>query len=295
MKYDTFLGIEKKYSEFRTAKFVILLVPFEKTTTFQKGTKYGPKKFLEASYQVELFDEELLIEPYRAGIATKSFVYSNSSVKNYLNNLSQYLYREILSRDKIPFGIGGEHTISTGLIGGVKKKYAEFSVLHIDAHSDLRDEYEGSLYNHACVARRWLELGVNTVQVGIRNISKEEYNFYQNNRDKLQIFFVKDYPAGLEPEKVLPYLKENVYITIDLDGFDVSVIRGTGTPEPGGLLWYPTLRLFETVIKNRNIVGFDIVELMPVKEEKISEFIAAKLCYKLISYYTYYNKLHLID
>lgn len=295
MKYDTFLGIEKKYSDLKTANFVVLLVPFEKTTTFQKGTKYGPKKLVEASYQVELFDEELVYEPYKAGIATKNFVHNNKNVKNYLDNLAQYVYREIVSRDKIPFGIGGEHSISLGLIGGIKKKYNDFSVLHIDAHGDLRDEYEGSPYNHACAARRWLDFDVNTVQLGIRNISKQEYDFYQRNRDKLHIFFAKDYPNGPEVERVLPYLKKDVYITIDLDGFDVSVIRGTGTPEPGGLLWHPTLKLLETVIKNRNILGFDIVELMPIKGEKISEFIAAKLCYKLISYYTYYNKLHFID
>lgn len=293
MKYDTFLGIEKKYADFKTAKFIVLLIPFEKTTTFQRGTKYGPQKFIEASYQVELFDEELVFEPYKVGIATKRFkaINNNTNIKKYLDMLGEYVYKNILLYNKIPVSIGGEHTISAGIIQGIQKKYDEFSVLHIDAHSDLRSEYGSSHYNHACAARRWIEYCTNTVQLGIRNISKEEYDFYQQNKDKLQIFFAKDYPNGPDAESVLSYLKKDIYITIDLDGFDISVLRGTGTPEPGGLFWYPTLQLLQTIIKNRNLIGFDIVELMPIKKEKISEFVAAKLCYKLISYYTYYNKL----
>lgn len=290
MKFNTFLGIEEKYSDFTSAKFVVVLVPFERTTTFQKGTKYGPQKFIEASYQVELFDEELLFEPYKAGIATKKFEYSNrGDIKKYLNKLENYIYTEILLFDKIPVIIGGEHSISPAVISAIKRKYPEFSVLQIDAHSDLRNEYEGSIYNHACATRRWLEYTNNTVQIGVRNISSEEYNFYQQNREKLQIFFAKDYPNGPPPELILPYLKEKVYITIDMDGFDISVIRGTGTPEPGGLLWYPTLKLLETIMKKRKVVGFDIVELMPIKGEKVSEFITARLCYKLIAYHTYYQ------
>ncbi len=294
--YNTFLGIDKKYSNFKTSKFVILLVPFEKTTSFQKGTKYGPQKCVEASYQVELFDEELLFEPYKVGIATKKFRCKKiSSIKDYLKELEKYIYKHILSYDKIPFAIGGEHTISVGLIGGLKHKYKDFSVLHLDAHSDLRNEYEGSPYNHACAARRWIEFGVNTVQLGIRNISKEEYNFYQQNTDKLKIFTAPEILGDFNPENILPYLKTDVYITIDLDVYDICVIRGTGTPEPAGLPWYPTLKILEHIIKSRNIIGFDIVELMPLKSEKISEFITAKLCYKLISYYTYHKKLPLTE
>ncbi|MFN7181493.1 MAG: agmatinase [Planctomycetota bacterium] len=294
--YTTFLGIEKKYADFKTAKFVIILLPFEKTTSFQKGTKNGPYKLLEASYQVELFDEELLFEPYKVGIATKTFLYQkNVPVEGYLKKVEEYTYTHILSYNKIPIAVGGEHTVSIPLIASIKRKYSDLSVLHLDAHSDLRNEYENSPFNHACAARRWSELGVNTVQLGIRNISKEEYDFYLHNKDILHIFFAREILNEFNPEKILQYLKDNVYITIDLDGFDISVIRGTGTPEPGGLLWYPTLKILEYIIKNRNVVGFDIMELMPLGEEKISEFVAAKLCYKLIAYYTYHKQLPLIQ
>jgi agmatinase len=296
-KFKTFLGIEKKYSNFANSKFVVLLIPYEKTTSFQKGTKKGPEKFLEASYQVELFDEELLFEPYKVGITTLTFPFPNKNIspQKYLNTLSKYTQERILNNNKIPFGIGGEHTVSIGLIKALKTKYNDFSVFHIDAHADLRDEYEDSPYNHACAARRWTELGVNTVQCGIRNISKSEYEFYKNNPQKIKIIFANEIVNDIDPDKILPYLKENVYITIDLDGLDISIMRGTGTPEPGGLQWYPTLKILKEIIKTKNVIGFDIVELMPLKEEKSSEFVAAKLCYKLISYYTYFKKLPLLD
>lgn len=253
--------------KFEEAKVAILPVPYEKTTSYKKGTKNGPKKILEASNELELYDEELEKETYTVGITT-------------LNEISSLEELEKLNLDKFTIAIGGEHSISFPLIK--KHNQENLSILQIDAHADLKDSFENNKFSHACVMRRIFEINKNITQVGIRSLSKEEHRFIKEN--KINTFFMKDLVYKRDYiENILSTLKGNVYITIDLDGLDPSIIPDVGTPEPGGLRYYQLLNLLKEVFKQKNVIGIDIVEFSP-KENTNSDYIVAKLIYKLIGY-----------
>jgi len=282
-----FLGLSKEYSSYTNSKIVILQVPLEKTVSYGKGTKNGPAEILKASHYVEFFDEELNRELcFEKGICTlEQLRFGNLGIKKSIDKLYTEIQKHIAA-DKFVVTLGGEHSLSFAPIKAHFEKYSELSVLQIDAHSDFRDKYEGSKYSHASVMARVAEFTKKIVQVGIRSQCKEEYNFIRGNN--INTFYsreIRENKFGNNwQKKVVDVLNENVYITFDVDGFDPSVISSTGTPEPGGLYWDETMNLLKLVGKEKNIVGFDVVELAPSTDDISSNFNSAKLVYKLLNY-----------
>ena len=275
--YDADLNIDPK----------VIVVPFglEKTVSYGSGTRNGPNEIIKASHQVELFDEELNKEPYKEiGIKTLKPFPIKKKIEQALNQLSK-INEEIINNNKFPMVLGGEHSITPGSIKPIVKKYKEITLLHFDAHADLRESYLGEKFSHASAIKRCLDYNnVKVISFGIRNLSKPEMNFYNKNRDRIQIFWAKD-KNNWDLSQIDKYFKnKTVYITFDVDGLDASVMPATGTPEPGGLLWEEVLPIIKKVCKISNIVGADINELAPIKNFDCYNFLAAKLAYKILAY-----------
>ena len=278
-----FLGYEAK----QKIENKVVVVPFglEKTVSYGGGTKNGPKEIIKASHQVELFDEELKKEPYKEiGIKTlKPFPIKNK-ISSALDQLSK-INEEIIRKNKFPIIFGGEHSITPGSIRPFVKKYNEITLLHFDAHADLRESYNGEKFSHASAIKRCLDFkNVKVVSFGIRNLSRTEMNFYENNRNRIEIFWGKDKKEWKLDRLENIFKDKNVYITFDVDGFDSSIMPATGTPEPGGLLWEDVLPIIKKVCQISNIVGADINELAPIKNFDSYNFLVAKLAYKILSY-----------
>jgi agmatinase len=279
MKTTNFGGIPKKYDNPENAKIVILPVPYDGTSTWIKGADKGPAAILEASANMELYDIETDSEVYLKGIYTAKPVKENTSPEKMTVEVYETALKYV-SDKKFLVTLGGEHSVSVGAIQAYAEEYKNLTVLQLDAHSDMRPEYEGSRYNHACAMSRAVEC-CPVVHVGIRSMDVEEKKYIEPHR----IFYAEK--RLTDPgwnEKVLDLLSENVYITIDLDVFDPSIMPSTGTPEPGGLFWYEVLNLIRKVNSKCNIVGFDVVELCPNKIDKAPDFLASKLIYKILSY-----------
>tara|TARA_A100001011_G_scaffold395206_1_gene489523 strand:+ start:2246 stop:3127 length:882 start_codon:yes stop_codon:yes gene_type:complete len=265
----------------------VVIVPFglEKTVSYGKGARYGPEEIIKASHQVELFDEELKKEPYKSiGIKTLKPFKIKNNIKDAITQLSN-LNKEIIANKKFPLVLGGEHSITPGSIKPLAEKYKELVLLHFDAHADLRDEYNGEKFSHASAIKRCLDFkNVKVISFGIRNLSMEEMDFYEKNKDRISIFWSKDKDKwNLDDIKTI-FSNKNVYITFDVDSFDSSIMAATGTPEPGGLFWNETLNLIKIVCKSANIVGADINELAPIKNFHSYNFLVAKLAYKILAY-----------
>ncbi len=268
-----------KYSGLKQAEIVILPVPYDGTSTWQKGADKGPDALIDASMHMELYDIETDSQVYLKGIHTAKPVQVKKSPEETVNKVEKSVKR-YLDKDKFVVVVGGEHSISTGTVKAHLEKYQDFTVLQLDAHSDLRHEYEGSKFNHACVMARISEL-CPIVQVGIRSSDISE----KDALSKSCVFFAENIHKNSDwMGKALSKLSKKVYITIDLDVFDPSIMSSTGTPEPGGLLWYNVLMLLKAVFDDKEVVGFDIVELCPNPKNKAPDFLAAKLIYKLLSY-----------
>jgi agmatinase len=261
------------------ARVVIIPVPYDGTSTWIKGADKGPAAIIEASAHMELYDIETDSEVYKKGIFTSGPIDGQELPEDMVKSVAEQV-RQYLQNGKFVVVVGGEHSVSLGPVRAHIEKNADITVLQLDAHSDLRDEYEGSRYNHACVMARIKEL-CPIMQVGIRSMDSSEKNALDTNR----VIFAGEISSNKNwIEKVLSKLSQNVYVTIDLDVFDPSIMPSTGTPEPGGLLWYDVLGLLRSVFENRNVVGFDIVEMCPDERNKAPDFLAAKLIYKLLSY-----------
>ena len=271
----------------------IVVVPFglEKTVSYGKGTKNGPQEIIKASHQVELFDEELNKEPYREiGIQTlKPFKIKNKII-DALNQIAE-INNNIIESKKIPIILGGEHSITPGSIKPFSKKLKRLTLVHFDAHADLRDEYEGEKNSHASAIKRCLDYNnIDIISIGIRNLSKNEMRYYENNKNRVKIFWANNKKNWDLPELYKNLKQKNVYITFDVDAFDASIMPATGTPEPGGLFWDETLQILKNVCKISNVVGGDIVELSPIKNFDAYNFLVAKLVYKIISYIFEFKK-----
>jgi agmatinase len=268
----------------RDAQFVVIPVPYDLTSTYQPGSRRGPAAIIEASTNMELYDEELKKETYLAGIHTASPVSVDARGPKYMIRAVRKKISRVVLQNKIPVMLGGEHSISLGAVQAVAEKYPKLTVLQLDAHADLRDSYQGTPYNHACVARQVAEF-CDLVQVGIRSMSREEGDFLPQSK-------VKSYSADYVFENknwaqtVAGHLKGDIYITIDLDVFDPSIMSATGTPEPGGLTWRDVLQLLRLVSRKGTIRGFDVVELAPLPGVVAPDFMAAKLIYRLMGYMT---------
>jgi len=280
-----FLGLNEEDSALETSKVVILPVPYERTVSFGRGTSKGPHSIIYASRSLELYDDELGYEPYEVGIHTLPELESNVDPEQMVGDLSE-VCSELLDSGKFIITLGGEHSITYGAVKGHKNKLGEFSVLNIDAHCDLRDSYEGTKFNHACVMRRILEEGISVTEVGIRSYSAEEAEFIKKGKD-LKIIHAREIKESNQNkwiEEALPALLPKVYISVDMDAFDPSIVPGTGTPEPGGLDWYQVIRLIREVFQSRDVIGIDIVELAPIAGITGPDVLAAKLAYKAIGY-----------
>ncbi len=278
-----FGGLVRNFSELSSSKYVILKIPYEATTTFGKGTKNGPSSIIEASRNMELFDEETFSSGYLSGIhTTEDLLFENINPEKMTETVYNAA-KNFIQMGKFLISIGGEHSISFPLFKAHKDFFDKIGVLQIDAHLDLRDSYEGTPFSHAAVMRRIYEICNNIVQVGIRSLSEEEGEFIKSYNGK--IVWAREIAQNPEWIKnVIKSLPENVYLTFDVDGLDPSIMPATGTPEPGGLFYYDTLKLFKEVVKERNIVGADFVELAPLPGQPASDFIVSKLIYKLICY-----------
>lgn len=274
-----FGDFENKYRDYAKAKFAILPVPYDKTSTWVKGADKGPDAFLEASFALENYDVETETEAYKAGIATLKPVLEDKTPELLCSAVERETSK-LLSDGKFPIMIGGNHTCSIGSIRAMAAAYKDLTILQLDAHSDLRPEYEGTELNHACVMYQAQKLCPIT-QVGIRSQCVEELPYVKKERT----FYAHNiFDNNNWQSKAIDTLSENVYITIDLDVFDPSVLPSTGTPEPGGLTYYQVLHFLRSVIKERNVVGFDIVELCPNPTDKASDYLAARLAYQLMTY-----------
>ena len=278
-----FLGIDAELS--RSPQVIVVPFGLEKTVSYGGGTKNGPKEIIKASHQVELFDEELNKEPFKEiGIKTLKPFSIKNKIKSALDQLSK-INEDILSNDKFPLVFGGEHSITPGSIKPFVKKYDEITLLHFDAHADLRESYQGEKFSHASAIKRCLDYkNLKVVSFGIRNLSKEEMDFYNDNRDRIEIFWGKDKQTWDLSLLDKFFKNKNVYITFDVDGFDASIMPATGTPEPGGMLWEDVLPIIKKVCQISKVVGADINELAPIKNFDSYNFLVAKLAYKIISY-----------
>lgn len=281
----TFLGIGNQGTNSHEKAFFLLLpVPYEYTVVYGRGTRDGPAALIQASSHLEALEEEYSLETWRqSGIHTLPAHALQAEPEVFLADLSAHI-RRVWRPETFLFTVGGEHTLTEGPLRVVAERYSELSVLHIDAHADLRDEYRGSRFNHACAARRMMEYAP-IVQVGIRSVAAEEARYC--NSERVRTFFMhKHRDVKLMIPQVIDSLSENVYISIDLDGLDPSVVPGVGTPVPGGLGWYETLDLLREVCRAKTVVAADVVELAPVRGSNISEYAAARLVYKLMTYVT---------
>lgn len=277
---DNFLELSDEFSNYRNSQAVILPFPYEKTTSYLKGTAKGPNAIINASVQIESYDDELG-DIFGQGICTLKPFKINSGPELMVDELRKKILG-LLDDRKFIAVLGGEHSITSGIVSAFKEKFKDLSVLQIDAHSDLREEYQGSRHSHACAMKRVLDL-CPIVPVGIRSISSQEAKFAKKNN--YRFFLAKDI-VGNEKwhDDAISMLSKNVYITFDLDGLDPGIMPSVGTPEPGGLGYYETLKFLKKVFERRNVVGFDIVELCPSKDNIFSDVTAARLLYKMIGY-----------
>lgn len=274
-----YAGIPDEYATADAAKVVLIPVMYDGTSTWQKGADKGPEAFLHASENMEIYDIETDTEVYKQGIYLTDTLANFSSPKDMVETVHSEV-KKYITRNKFVTIFGGEHSISIGTIRAFNECFENLSVLHIDAHADLRPEYEGTPFNHACAVYE-ASKETNLVQVGIRSMDKSELKYM----DKDKVYFAHEMAVDdYWMDDAIEQLSDNVFITFDLDAFDPSILPSTGTPEPGGLLWYETMEFLRKVFQHKNVVGFDIVELCPNEKEKASDFIAAKLYYKMLSY-----------
>jgi agmatinase len=275
----TFLGLPPDATR-GTPGAVILPVPYDGTSTWHKGADAGPRALLEASAAVELYDVETGREPWRDGIRTLPPLACPADPVEMSERVRRAV-GEILDGGERPVVLGGEHSVTIGAVEAAADRFDDLTILQIDAHADTRETYEGSTHNHACVMARARERA-EIVQIGIRAVDREE----MPGLDPARVFWAHEIVPSAEDswmDRVVDLLTDHVYVTIDLDAFDPSVLPATGTPEPGGLGWYPVNRLLRRVARAATVVGFDVVELLPVPGQHASDFTAAKLVYRLLA------------
>ncbi len=280
---DNFLGIEKFFSDYNKAKVAIASAPYEGTVTYGKGTSKAPRAIIEASKNLELYDEEI-----KANIAEKIGI---STLKPYKlpkkpEDVADFLEKETkrqIESGKFVVTLGGEHSISIGPARAYSKSFKNLSVLYFDAHGDLREEYDGTKYSHACTLKRIYDVNKSFVHVGCRSLCGEEAELIEKN--KLKFYWAHEFKRGnYNCDEIVGNLKGNVYVSFDIDVLDSGLMPATGTPEPGGLDWYDLITLVRKVAKERNVVGFDLTELSPITKMPAYDFVAAKLAYKTIGY-----------
>lgn len=271
-------------SSYETSPVVVLPVPFERTTSYGKGTSAGPAAILRASQSMELYDEELACEPAEIGIATEPpFLPEAFEMEAAMAELERECRRH-LEAGKLLLVLGGEHSLTIAPVRAAKRVHGAIGIVQFDAHADLREEFEGTPYSHASVMRRAFDEGIPSLPIGIRSLSAPEAAFAREA--KVPIVWGHELD-GLEArfDDLLELLPEKIYLTFDIDYFDPALVPATGTPEPGGGTWHPTLRLLRRLFERKTVVAIDVVELAPLGGQPTSDFVAAKLAYKMIGYW----------
>ena len=275
-----FLGAEPEPGDQARARYAILPLPYGKTVSYQRGTERGPAALLTASQNLETYDEDLGFEPCRAGIWTAPALALEALAPGAVQERVRARAEALLEAGKFLIGVGGEHSLTPPLVAAHRERYPDLSVLSVDAHADLRETYEGSAHNHACAAARMREHAP-VVLAGVRSLSAPEAE--RITREQVPTFWARDIVRGrVTPADVIRPLSAQVYVTLDLDGLDPAIMPATGTPEPGGLGWFDLLDLLDLVVRERTVVGFDLMELMPLPGNAAPDFLAARLLYKFI-------------
>ncbi len=277
-----FAGIEPEYSDLDKSRITVIPVPYDLTTTYISGARNGPRAIIEASNHMELYDEELEKETYRVGIYTHDALAVTDEKPEDMLRIVSKAVSSCIKSEQFQVMLGGEHSISLGMVRELAKKYHNLSVLQLDAHADLRDSYQGTPYNHACVGRRISEI-CPLVQAGVRSMSKGEGDYLRS----AQVVNISDYEIKQNDgwiDKILGYLTDDVYLTLDLDVLDPAIMPSVGTPEPGGLSWYETIDFLRLLSQHKKIVSFDLVELSPQPGNIAPDFLAAKLTYRIMGY-----------
>ena len=291
MQTFNFLGLDETGLSPETADILIQPIPYDATTSFQPGTRFGPEAILLASQQVELWDEELGWEPMaqKNCLTLPAIPINQQGPERMVTDISHTLQAFWADR-KFILTLGGEHTIAYPLVRGYHQVFPDLVAVVLDAHGDLRNSWEGSPFSHACTNRRIVELGCPLFHLGLRSLSKEEHLFLEANPQ------IKTYPSqeilfrnALQRfrEDLAPFSGRNFYLSLDIDVLDPSLVPGTGTPEPGGLTWFHLLDILKIIISQGVIRGFDLCELMPLAGSRLSEFVAARLLFKILSYLFY--------
>ncbi len=274
-----YAGIPDEFAQLETAKVILVPVPYGGTANWGKGAENGPEAFLEASQNLELYDIETDTEVFEQGIYLADAITENRSPEAVVDTVHK-VTKEFIKRNKFVTIVGGEHSVSIGTVRAFNECFDNLTVLHIDAHADLRKSYNGSKFNHACAMHEASQT-TNLVQIGIRSMDAIEKTFM----DEEKTFFAHDMVNDeYWMDKVIELMSKNVFISFDLDALDPSIMPSTGTPEPGGLFWYETLEFLKQVFEEKNVVGFDIMELCPNPADRTADFLAAKLYYKMLSY-----------
>ena len=290
MTIKQFIGSEAQ-TTYAEAKTVILPIPYEKTTTYRQGCQNGPAAIIEASDQLEAYDEELqIVTCLETGIYTTEAI-ADTRLNSFISpeemlQITTERVSELIADGKFVIALGGEHSITAGVVQAYQQLIDEpFTVIQIDAHGDMRDSYEGSIYNHACVMRRVLDMGLPTLPIGIRSICLEEAQLI--DQKNIPVVWARDiyYQSDWIDTAISRIATNKVFITIDLDGIDPSLLPGVGTPEPGGLNWYQLNRFLKRIFTNYQVIGCDVMELAPITDSVVSQFTAAKLVYKLVGYH----------
>jgi agmatinase len=284
--FKTYAGIPEQYAKLDRSEIVLIPVPYDGTSSWQKGADKGFEAFLEASKNMELYDIETNSEVYKKGVFIAEFIDENTTPEAMVEQVHKTV-KKYIQKNKFVTVFGGEHSISIGTIRAFKDSFKNLTVLHLDAHADLRDTYEGTTFNHACAVYEASKT-TNLIQVGIRSMDSSERDAM--NTDK--VFFAEQmiYDDSW-PDRAIELMTDQVFITFDVDVFDHSIMPSTGTPEPGGLLWNETIEFLKKVFKEKEVVGFDIVELCPNPTNKAPDFMIAKLYYKMLSYKRFTNIL----
>ena len=281
-QWQTFLDTPPEEHVYETSRFVVIPVPYDSTTSFRAGSRYAPAAIIDASRHLEDFDVELEIDPSERGIYTFPEVSPDLSGPKRVVGQIESLVGEVLADDKTPVVLGGEHTLTIGAVSACKERFADLTVLYLDAHADLRDSFMGARWGHASVAMRVSEI-CSLVEVGVRSISAEERQFARSGG--IPVFYWPWSGGGEElASEVCGRLSPNVYVSIDLDVMDPSIMSAVGTPEPGGMTWWDITSLLRRVAARSNVVGFDLVELSPEEGPVACSSTAARLAYKMMGY-----------
>ncbi len=277
----TYAGIPNEFAQLKKSSVVLTSIPYDGTSTWGKGADKGFQAFLFASENMELYDIETGSEPYRNGVYLEKPLVVKKDTPEMMVKKVYKKTSELLASGKLLTFFGGEHSVSIGVLRAFSQKYKNLTVVQLDAHTDLRQSFHGSKYNHACAVAE-AQKTCNLIQVGIRSMDKSEMEYVEEDKCYFAHNIVdNDYWM----EESIKKMTDNVYITLDLDVFDSSLMPSTGTPEPGGLEWYPILQYLRMIFNRKKVVGFDIVELAPNPNNPAPDFLAAKLYYKMLAYY----------